>query len=105
MENRYYAELGLLFNLIRTKHRFFSNCYIAMITVELKYPLNRDVKEFGVPLPNIFIDSGDYVAFLFTDENEYYEYLGSLCDLIDNLFYEAAKTEQTRNKLTCLYSR
>jgi hypothetical protein len=74
----------------------------VMMTIELKYPLNKEVKEFDLPLPPVFIDGGDYAALLFSDEREYFAYMETLCDLIDSLYYEAAKTEQTRNKLTCL---
>jgi hypothetical protein len=73
-----------------------------MINVELKYPLNLEVMEFHLPLPNVYVVSDDSVAFIFTDEKEYFGYLESLCDLTDKLFYEAIKTEQTRHKLTCL---
>jgi hypothetical protein len=60
------------------------------------------VKEFDLPLPPLCIDGGEYSAFLFSDEREYFAYMETLCDLIDSLYYEAVKTEQTRNKLTCL---
>ncbi|MDN3551153.1 hypothetical protein [Mucilaginibacter aquaedulcis] len=61
-----------------------------------------ELKEFDLPLPNVFVERVDYIAFLFTDEKEYFGYRETLCDLIDNLFYEAIKTEFIRNKLICL---
>ena len=84
------------------KHRSIAGVTFSMINVELKYPLNLDIMEFHLPLPNVYVVSGDSVAFIFTDEKEYFGYLESLCDLIDHLFYQAVETEQTPDKLTCL---
>jgi hypothetical protein len=62
-----------------------------MITTDLKYPLNREVKEFDLPLPPLCIDGGEYSAFLFSDEREYIAYMEILCDLIDSCITKLQK--------------
>ena len=73
-----------------------------MKTFELKYPLNVEVKEFRIPLPDKIAEKGDSLALIFDSELDYYGYLDTLCDLSDTLLYKVPDTAQRKRVLNCL---
>jgi len=73
-----------------------------MITIELEYPLNLEVKEFDLPFPEIVMERGKYVTFLFTDEEQRLNYIEILCDLSEMVFYDTFSLTETKHKLNCI---
>jgi len=71
-----------------------------MITTQLNYPYPEDIKSYSLPLPETFKTKGVCVL-LFNDITEYYDYLGRLCDLVDELEFNlpGAYTRQKADKL------
>jgi hypothetical protein len=92
---------GFLFEIILNLD--YVICVIwVMITVELPYPLNLEIKEFDIPLPEIVMERGKYLAFLFTDEEQRLNYLEILCDLSELVVFDAVSLPETKDKLNCL---
>jgi hypothetical protein len=71
-----------------------------MITIRLDYPYRDDLRGYGIPLPETF-EVKDICVLLFDGTGDYYDYLGSICDVVDDLEFNwlMGYTRQKADKL------
>lgn len=70
----------------------------TLITIRLNYPYREDIKSYKVPLPDTY-NAGDVCILLFHDTDDYFHYLDSICDMVDELeFNPMAPYQQKKNE-------
>jgi hypothetical protein len=57
-----------------------------MITVLLEYPDNVEVCSYDLPLP-ANVNTNESMLLVFPDDEGYWSYLNSICEVIDSLEY------------------